>query len=345
MGLALKIAAVLAGLYAAFLLCGGVYFYVSVLHRTRKQHRAETPESTDPFNWLSYQPEAQEGLDQLARLDHEEVSVRSFDGLTLRGHLYPAKGARRTFLLAHGYRSTGYNDFNAQAVYYLTGLRANVLIIDQRAHGSSEGKRMDFGLSERFDVRTWAEFLVERFGPEQDLFLNGISMGCASVLLAAELPLPAAVRGVIADCGYTSPWDEFAYLIKWDAHLPVRPLLYVAEGITRCLAHWDFRSVTPKKAVARTGLPILFLHGGADTFVPPWMTRENYTACASEKELLIVPGAIHAQSYFGDTPGVQEKIARFVEKHERWGGAEHERAAAREEPSRAAEDGTSRLPG
>ena len=178
---------------------------------------------------------------------------------------------------------------------------------------------MDFGLSERHDVCAWANFLTRRFGAEQYLFLNGISMGCASVLLAAELPLPETVRGVIADCGYTSPWEEFAYLMKWDVHVPVRPLLYVAEGITRLLAHWDFRSATPLKAVANTKLPVLFLHGDADTFVPPWMTLENYAACASEKELLIVPGAIHAQSYFGDTPAVQEKIARFVEKYERYG--------------------------
>jgi fermentation-respiration switch protein FrsA (DUF1100 family) len=319
MALALKIAAAIAGLYLIFLLGGGAYFYRCILHRTRGQHRAETPERTDPFNWLSYQKEAQAGLDELARMEKEEVSIASFDGLKLRGHLYPVAGARRTFLLVHGYRSTGYNDFNAQAVYYIQALRANVLIIDQRAHGSSEGKRMDFGLSERYDVCAWAEFLTQRFGAEQDLFLNGISMGCASVLLAAELPLPGTVRGVIADCGYTSPWEEFAFLMKWDMHVPIRPLLYVAEGFTRYFAHWDFRSITPKKAVAKLKLPVLFLHGGADTFVPPWMTRENYAACASEKELLIVPGAIHAQSYFGDPPAVQAAIARFVEKHGRYG--------------------------
>lgn len=311
-----KILVALVGLYVLFLAAGSVYFYCFLLHRSRRQHRAETPESTDPFNWLSYRDRAQEGLNRLAALPHEEVEITSFDGLCLRGHLYAVPDAQRTFLLVHGYRSTGYNDFNAQAVYYIEQLHANVLIVDQRAHGSSEGRRIDFGVSERYDVRAWAAYLTERFGEQLPLYLNGISMGCASVLLAADGPLPPNVRGVIADCGYTSPWDEFAYLIKWKQHLPVRPLLYAAEALTRALAGWDFRSITPNRAVRRLRLPVLFLHGGGDTFVPTFMTQRNYEDCVSEKEIYIVPGAIHAQSYFCDTPGVQQRIERFVQRCE-----------------------------
>lgn len=315
MGLVIKIAAALGGLYALFLIAGSLYFYFVVLRRSRGQHLAKTPQTTDPFNWRGYEDLAQAGLDELGTRKREEVAITSFDGLKLCGHFYPVDGAQRTFLLVHGYRSTGYNDFNAQALFYMDQLHGNVLIIDQRAHGSSQGQRITFGVLERHDVRQWVDFLVEKLGSGQSLFINGISMGCASVLLAADLDLPACVRGIIADCGYTSPWDEFTYLIQRDVKMPVRPLLPMAQWLTRRLGDWDFCSITPKDALTRIRVPVLFIHGTGDRFVPAYMSEENHRVCIAEKRLLLVKGAQHAQSYFVDLEAVQGSIAQWVDAY------------------------------
>ena len=156
-------------------------------------------------------------------------------------------------------------------------------------------------------------------GPILNLLLvlfMGISMGAATVLMASGLELPPNTRGIVADCGFTTPWDIMAHVARRDYKLP-RALLWVLlsllDLLARAAAGFSLKGADTRQALAHTQLPVLFLHGEKDDFVPVSMTEENYHACASPKALRLVPGAEHAQSFGVDTPGCEETIQRFLE--------------------------------
>ena len=170
-------------------------------------------------------------------------------------------------------------------------------------------------MKERFDCQSWARYAARRWG-DRPLFLMGISMGAATVLMASGLELPPNTRGIVADCGFTTPWDIMAHVARRDYKLP-RALLWVLlsllDLLARVAAGFSLKGADTRQALAHTQLPVLFLHGEKDDFVPVSMTEENYYACASPKALRLVPGAEHAQSFGVDTPGCEEAIQRFLE--------------------------------
>ena len=248
----------------------------------------------------------------------EHVSIASFDGLKLSALYVPAETdrPRGTLIVMHGYRSLATIDFALEAKF-LHDLGYRLLIPYQRANGESQGKYITYGVKERYDCRDWARYARERFGGEEDLFLAGISMGSATVLMALGLELPENVRGVIADCGFTSPWEIMKHVSRRDFHLPSFPLLNVLNVLSRRRAGFSLKEADTREAMRQNSLPVLFLHGEADDFVPVSMTRENYRACAAEKELYLVKGAGHAQSFAMDTPGCEEKISEFLNRYGR----------------------------
>ena len=262
-----------------------------------------TPDSRDQI--------IHDGIAYLKAQPSEEVSITSYDGLTLRGNFYPCHGtqAERTILCVHGFYSYGLHDFGAVAEFYLNN-HCNMLIIDHRTHGKSEGKYRTFGAKERFDIVDWAQWLALR-NPETPIYLDGISMGCSSVLMACSLQLPAQVVGVIADCGYTSPKEIFTHVLKLWFHLPAFPILNIAGLFCRIFAGFSISEDT-RNHIAQLQLPVMFFHGEADDFVPTYMSRLNYEACNSpHKSIKITPEAGHGESYLMDLPGCQSHIKEF----------------------------------
>ena len=223
--------------------------------------------------------------------DAENIFLPSYDGLRLHGRLLQQPGAKGTILLFHGYRSSWVIDFSIVLPYYFT-LGYNLLAVDERAHGESEGTYITFGVRERHDVATWAAYAAMHFGPAHPLILDGLSMGAATVLLASDLELPPSVRGIIADCGFSSPYEIMKSVFR--AHcrwLPAGPLLALTDVFTRLFAGFSLKGASTLDAVAKTKLPILFIHGTGDTFVPCSMTQAAYDACAAPKQLVLVPDA------------------------------------------------------
>ena len=252
------------------------------------------------------------GLAYIDSHPHEEVSITSRDGLTLRGIYLPIEAPRGCILCFHGYRSCGTQDFAPMPEFYHS-LGLSVLIVDQRACGKSEGKYTTFGILERHDVVTWANYMQNRLGP-LPLLLDGLSLGSATVMLAADLPLPDTVRGIIADCGFTSPWDILTHCGKKWFHLPPFPLVYLLSAVSRCLFGGGYRSCSTLTSLRRSTLPLLLLHGGEDDFVPTWMSEQNFAASsASYKRKLIVPGAGHGMSYITDMSRCQKELGDFVD--------------------------------
>lgn len=253
----------------------------------------------------------QDGMDWLSAQPHEEIEVQSHDGIILRGCFYPCQSgeAERTLLCVHGFYSYGLHDFGAVGQFYL-GNGCNMLVIDHRAHGRSDGKYRTFGIKERLDVAIWAEWVAKRT-IDLPLYLDGISMGCTSVLMACSLKLPKNVCGVIADCGYTSPKEIFTHVLKLWFHLPAFPVLPIAGVFCRLLAGFSIQEDT-RTHIANLQLPIMFFHGAADEFVPTEMSRLNYQACGSpHKSIKITEGAAHGESYLIDREGCQTHIKEF----------------------------------
>ncbi|MBO4354172.1 MAG: alpha/beta hydrolase [Clostridia bacterium] len=241
----------------------------------------------------------------------EDIYITSFDGLKLHGRLICPPDPKASILMCHGYRSSGYNDFPDYAEFiYNKGYR--LLIIDQRATQKSEGKFIGMGVLERYDCLKWAELLASRF-PGEPLFLEGVSMGAATVLMATGLDLPKEVRGVIADCGFTSPREIFGTVFKARFHLPKEPFMTVMTALIKIFAKYDC-NYSAEDALKDNKLPVLFIHGEADDFVPHYMSEKNVAAAKNcYTKFISVPGAAHAQSYLIDTERCRKEAVEFLE--------------------------------
>ena len=244
---------------------------------------------------------------------YEDVFITSFDGLRLHAKFYAASERKAPVqIMFHGYKSSAERDFCGGLREGIDG-GFNVLLVDQRAHGESEGKYLTFGVNERFDCLSWANYAAERFGRDVKIYLYGISMGAATVLMASALPLPKSVSGIVADCGYTSPKDIIFSVLR-DHHVPVAPVYAVARIGAKLFCGFDLDSASAPEALRRSHIPVLFIHGDDDRFVPCRMSRENFEASAAErKKLLIVPNAGHGLSYMLDRPAYLSALHEFLE--------------------------------
>ncbi|NCB91736.1 MAG: alpha/beta hydrolase [Clostridia bacterium] len=253
---------------------------------------------------------------ELLKLPCERVSIQSEDGLTLKGRFYKGEeGNKDIFLAVHGFRNHGTREFcSISSFYQKTG--ASYLLIDQRACGESEGEYMTYGAKESEDVRLWAQWLVDQCGRDCRIFLHGISLGSATVLLTAAKELPGQVAGVIADCGYTSAWEEFSHQLTHMGPLPSDWVLNAVNLLCKKKANFDIHDAAPVEAVKQGNLPHLFFHGTADKFVPYYMMQELYDACTAPKKEIPVEGAAHARCYCVAPELYEENILRFMERCE-----------------------------
>lgn len=243
----------------------------------------------------------------------EELEIRSEDGLRLRGIFVPRENARGTLLLFHGWRSSWKMDFGMALPFYHS-LGLNLLLVDERAQGRSEGKYITYGVKERKDLARWVSCMAEKLGKEAPLLLGGLSMGAATVLMASDTAFDANVRGIIADCGFTTPYAIIRHVAGKTKGIPLNLSTALLELFTRSLAGFGLKDASTVEALKRTKLPVLFIHGLADDFVPPEMSKESYQACVSEKELVLVEGAAHGMSYPVDRERVQRKLREFVDR-------------------------------
>ena len=228
---------------------------------------------------------------EVSRMPHEHYTIQSFDGLTLHGNFYEYAPDAPIELMFHGYRGSAKRDLSG-GVARCFALKRSCLIVDQRCAGRSEGTVITFGIKEHRDCLQWVDFMVEHFGPDVKIILTGISMGAATVLMAAGKPLPPNVMGVLADCGYSSPKEIIKCTIR-KLHLPPDLLYPFVKMAAKLYGHFDLEEYSPVEAMKTCTLPVIFFHGEADNFVPCSMSRENYDACTTRKALYTVPDAGH----------------------------------------------------
>ncbi|MBQ7541131.1 MAG: alpha/beta hydrolase [Clostridia bacterium] len=303
-------AAVGTALYAG--LCGLIHY--EIFHRdatipgkmfegNKKTIMGDEPKEQDPRDaWMQAQ-------------SFEQLTLCSADGHFLKAYyLAPETQSDRWALCAHGYRSRGKSEFRLMTKYYHDH-GFHVLLVDHRASGESEGSYIAFGKKESEDLLLWLDWIRTEKNADAKVVLHGVSMGAATVMLLSDREeiLPN-VKYIVADCGFTGVTDEFTRVLQ-SAHIPHRALIFGVNTVNRLISGFSLYDVQPREHVKNALVPILFIHGDADTFVPTDMSLENYAACTSEKSLLLVTGAGHARSYPTDTAAYEDMLDQFAEKY------------------------------
>lgn len=307
-----QIVLIVIGALALLTVLVTVYFFQFAIIRKKNDEGVKNNVGT---NWDQYFDFIHEAKGWLEQQNPEQIFIKSRDGLKLRGqYLSGGEQAQTLILCFHGYKSQGMNEFAALARYY-NSLGCDALLVDDRAHGASEGKYIGFGCLDRWDCLEWTRYVNERFKDSRKVFLHGISMGAATVMMASNLDLAGNVCGIIADCGFTSAWDVFTHILKRDYHMPPFPIMYLTSILCKLFAGYGFRDVSTLDTVAQTKIPMLFIHGEDDDFVPAYMSPANYKVCNSEKELLTVPGASHAESYYKYRQKYESTVYGFLTRH------------------------------
>ncbi len=290
-----------------------LYFY----NRTMKRNRAKTERTMkmSGTDWSKYIPLMKERRLAMMEHPHEEAVIESFDHLKLHGFYFPpeeAEGHKRLVLCFHGYTGEGLSNFQGFSEYYFRQ-GFGMLIPDARAHGASEGEHVGFGCPDRKDALKWMEWAVAKAGADVEILLHGVSMGAATVLMASSMELPPQVKGIISDCGFTSAKEVFTHVLKHMYHLPAFPIIPAADFLNRKWAGYGMDECNARREVQKAKIPILFIHGSKDTFVPFSMCEELYRNCASEKRKLVVEGAAHAESYYMDMKAYEQAMTEFIE--------------------------------
>ncbi len=248
-------------------------------------------------------------IKEVRAMPHEDVQITSFDGLTLRGKYYEYAPDAPIELMFHGYRGCAESDL-CGGVRRCVTLGHNALIVDHRSAGSSDGKVITFGINESRDCHSWLEFMKRRFGSDKKIILTGVSMGAATVMMAAGKTLPKNVIGILADCGYTSPKDIIKKVLR-DMKLPAEAVYPFVKLGAKVFGHFDLEEISPIEAMSRCQVPVIFFHGEADDYVPCEMSRKNFEACIAPKTLVTVPNAGHGLAYIVDSEKYLSALREF----------------------------------
>ena len=243
-------------------------------------------------------------------LPFEEVTVTSFDGLKLYGSLLKGN-PEEVVICIHGYRSSSASDFCDRLEIYLKR-GSTILFVDNRAHGRSAGRYIGFSELDKHDVGKWVE-LINKMYERPRIYLHGVSMGAATAVHCADMKYEN-VCGIIEDCGFDTILDLSKVLCQEVYHLPFFPVGYISWGWSMLLAKISYNASIGEECVRKTDIPMLFIHGKEDHYIPYQMTVKMYEACASEKELLLVEGAGHGAAYMLEPEKYTEAVNRLLDK-------------------------------
>ena len=262
--------------------------------------------------WYEYINANQEGREYIYSLNPEDLYINSFDNLKLHA-LFINNNTNKTIICVHGYKAKdGLYDFGMSAKF-LNSLGYNLLFVDNRAHGLSQGKYIGFGVLDSIDVNSWVDYLVTNMNQET-IILYGLSMGAATVLNTDSSPDSSPVKAIIADCGFASGYDEVAYQIKKMYHLPSFPLVPISNILLKLLAKYSLKDKEAYKSIKNYKNNLLIIHGSKDHFVPTSDAYKIFDNATCKKKLLIIKDASHAKSYLKDTKLYEKTVREFLDE-------------------------------
>lgn len=259
-----------------------------------------------------YKAQIQNGMDYINSRNPVWVQTVSFDGLRLFARYFD-NNSSKTILLFHGYRSSALRDFSC-AIKMYTDLGFNILLCDQRSHGRSEGNLITFGVKESRDVISWIEYVNDVYEPEK-IVLDGLSMGATTVILACRFDLPDNVKAVIADCGFTSPSDIMKKVAKQSFKINAGFVLPFLDFFCRIIGEFSFLNISTVDVLKKSKLPVLFIHGEDDGFVPCEMSKRGFDSAPEGSEIFLVKGADHGLSFLIDEKGVKNAVKEFLDRN------------------------------
>ncbi len=306
------ICAIIAFILLIFLFCGAIVFRIAC---SRNGKIVSKLISSGAEKLHREYPEIESGREKLINREKQEISITGCDGIHLTGYLISGSNHSRTIICVHGYHSEPMHDFGIATERLLES--GDLLLIDQRAHGKSGGKYITFGVLESRDCKLWAQWLLKERGKDHPVYLDGISMGATTVLLASGLDLPSNVKGIIADCGFTSPKDILADVSLKLIKINPTMLLMSADIFCRLFAGFSLGEMSTTRAMDKNKLPILFAHGTGDRLVPHHMTQEAFDACTAQKYLVLAKDAEHGMSYFTENERYIEAIRNLFAECEK----------------------------
>ena len=289
------------------ILSAGLYVFIFFNHPDKHK----TPEKQgEGHQYEPYVDLYRSYIEEIGDLPCKRIYIRSHDGKKLSARYYEGDAGAPVDILMHGYRAAAAGDF-AGIVQILRKLGHSILLVDERACGKSEGLTVTFGVKEREDCLSWTRYVLRHNGEDTKILLCGVSMGAATVLMASELDLPANVIGIIADCGYTSP-KEIICKVAENMGLPAKLLYPFARIGARVFGGFDIEACSAEEAVRHAKVPILFLHGYQDGFVPYYMCGNLFDACGSPKQMETFDRAEHAVSCLSDPWKYESVVASFI---------------------------------
>lgn len=287
-----------------------LYIYFQTFYNDRKGK----PEAMEPFSGGIYAPfedQSRALIKTAVGIPFEQVTLRVNKHKKLCARYYFVKENAPTAIMVHGYKGVGIRDFSG-GIQELLKMETNVLIIDHYGHGLSDGKTITFGVKEKYDVLRWIDYINER-NHNPEIYLYGISMGAATVLMTGGLDLPKNIKGIIADCPYSSVKDELEVaLVK--KKLPVKlvyPYMFLSALI---FARFNIKKGEVSDYLKNCKIPILLIHGDIDDVVPVESSRKLKEKFPDLIEYVEVAGAPHGMSYFAGYDKYIDAINKFVQR-------------------------------
>lgn len=302
-----------AGISLLVLILGGLgfagnYFYTLAIDAHSDKSVVFGNEEEDPKAVQA----SKASLDEMLARDTKDVWMKNKDGYKLHAYEINRTG-NKWMVVVHGYMSEAKKMSKVANHFADQGYR--VLVPDLRSHGQSEGDSIGMGGWDSEDIVEWTNYILKQ-DSSAIIGLYGISMGASTVMMASgNEQLPDAVQVAVEDCGYTSAWDEFSFQLDDLFGLPSFPALDAANLVTKLRAGYNLKDADALSAVKKKKIPMLFIHGDADAFVPTEMVYPLYKAATGEKELMIVKGAEHGKSREMDPKAYWKKVDTFLDKY------------------------------
>ncbi|MBQ5805331.1 MAG: alpha/beta hydrolase [Erysipelotrichaceae bacterium] len=248
---------------------------------------------------------------QIDTFDMKKIQRDSFDGLKLYAEDIHNHAHNRYIIMVHGIWSRRENMYERAVEFDRLGY--NVLIVDQRGAGESEGRYYTYGFKESLDLLIWIDYLNSTYNGVQ-ICLYGVSMGAATVMMAAANQLPEAVKCIVEDCGYSSMKEELDHVLRKDYKLAYTGIvLKLIENRMQEEFGMNYEDVNIKKFLENNDIPILFVHGTADEFVPYSMAKILYNHNKGSKKFYPVENAGHTEA--NTDPDYYRNIDGFIKSY------------------------------
>ena len=310
-GSLLKIAAV-AGV--SYLAVGEAVYEVVLGKKYTEKKNLRREISEDIFTFYG-KPEDQTDADAwFVAMHPEDTVIVNSKGKKMYANIFlQNEYTDKWAIVVHGYTSCPRAMADQAHHFYKNGF--NVLMPHLVSFCSDEEKYASMGYHDKDYVKDWIIYIVHN-DLNARIAVLGVSMGSATtMMLTGESDLPSNVKCAIADCGYTSWWEEMGHEMKNTYKAPIFPFMYAANTVSKLRGNFDFKKSAPVKAVANSKTPTLFIHGENDKLVPPYMLDKVFDACTADKQKLPIPDAFHADSNEIHPEIYYPAVFSFVDKY------------------------------